>query len=85
MIIRVKESITPSFVQILFADLLDQMGYEGRMRSAQSTEDAREYIVGQQAEAEYQEKLKQCLSEPHSADHMHPMRRHYYRNQQINA
>ncbi|XP_067937647.1 cilia- and flagella-associated protein 53-like [Watersipora subatra] len=66
-------------------DLLDQMGYEGRMRSAQSTEDAREYIVGQQAEAEYQEKLKQCLSEPHSADHMHPMRRHYYRNQQINA
>ena len=61
------------------------MDYEQRIRSAKYDEDAREYIVGQQAEAEYQGKLKQCLSEPHSADKMHPMRRHYYRNQQINA
>jgi len=44
-----------------------------------------EFIVGQQAEAEYQGKLRTILNEPHSADRMHPMRRHYYRNKQINA
>ena len=48
-------------------------------------EEEREFIVGQQAEAEYQEKLRQCLDEPHTSAKMHPMRRHYYKSQQMNV
>jgi len=66
-------------------DLVDQMSYETRIRSARIDDEEREFIVGQQAEAEYQQKLRQCLDEPHGSAKMHPMRRHYYQNQQMNG
>lgn len=70
---------------LLFIDLVDQMGYDTRLRSARMDEEHREFVVGQQAEQEYQAKLRECLDEPHADSKMHPMRRHYYRNRQINA
>lgn len=69
----------------MFVDLVDQMGYETRVRSAKVDEESREFVVGQQAEHEYQQKLKDCLDEPQSDSKLHPIRRHYYRNRQINA
>lgn len=61
------------------------MAYGERMRSGRLLEDDREFIVGQQAEQEYQDKLRDCLNEPQSDSKIHPMRRHYYRNRKINA
>jgi hypothetical protein len=55
-------------------DLIDQIEYNERMRDLAKVETEREYILAQEAEREYQKKIRDCLDMPF-IDKVHPMRR----------
>lgn len=54
-------------------DLEMQIDYQRRMKTKQMEEEEREFRMGQEAEAEYQRKLKEALDRP-TIDRVHPMR-----------
>lgn len=55
-------------------DLEGQINHNRELRQQEYTRDNEEYVLGLQAEREYQYKLKDCLSNP-TFDKLHPMRR----------
>jgi len=54
-------------------DLDMQMDYQRRVKAKEMEEEEREFRMGQEAEAEYQRKLKEALERP-TIDKVHPMR-----------
>jgi len=56
------------------SDLQDQIHYNSAMREERRRNDDFEYLMGQQAEREYQDKLKTALDNP-TFERLHPMRR----------
>lgn len=54
-------------------DLDMQIDYQRRVKDKQMEEEEREFRMGQEAEAEYQRKLKEALERP-TTDRVHPMR-----------
>ena len=55
-------------------DLQDQIHYNEQMREERRRNEDFEYLMGMQAEKEYQEKLKNALDNP-TFERLHPMRR----------
>ncbi|XP_076465086.1 cilia- and flagella-associated protein 53-like [Babylonia areolata] len=56
------------------SDLQDQIHYNSQMRDERRRNEEFEFLMGMQAEKEYQEKLKSALDNP-TFDRLHPMRR----------
>ena len=56
-------------------DLEGQIDHNARMRSEKVYREEEEYVLGLQAEKEYQTKLKDCLNSA-KVETMHPFRRH---------
>ena len=55
-------------------DLQDQIHYNEQLREERRRNEDFEYLMGMQAEKEYQEKLKNALDNP-TFERLHPMRR----------
>ena len=55
-------------------DLVDQMAYNSRNRQENQRLEVEEFLKAQQAEREYQTRMKQVLDDPR-LDKLHPMRR----------
>lgn len=55
-------------------DLQDQIIYNSKIRELEQHRDEEEFLLGMQAEREYQVRLKECLDNP-QYDKLHPMRR----------
>ena len=56
------------------SDLQDQIHYNDQLREERRRNEEFEYLMGMQAEKEYQEKLKNALDNP-TFDRLHPLRR----------
>ncbi|XP_074650334.1 cilia- and flagella-associated protein 53-like [Tubulanus polymorphus] len=57
-------------------DLLDQIKYNTLRNEQINLEHEREYLLGEQAEREYQQKLRAALDNPYLDEKAHPMRKH---------
>lgn len=55
-------------------DLAGQIDFNARQRALELDQEHQEYMLGMQAEREFQTKLKKCLDNP-EYDRLHPMRR----------